>query len=324
LKVRERFPAVPQPNIVIVALLAAGGLAGALGVVVLLISTFGASVPAPHLIKPFGLAALIAGLVLTTAGLGVAVFWPVLQGHASAAAGFGSHRVVLTTTAFATLLAVLVGNAVPFTAMGLAGQRNLRSSPGFLAAALSVSAVLLVVAYFRFIRPGVVSVSDFGFGRNRLAPHFFNNVGLATLATGVGGWLAVALLGRSSQLLLRQIGVEQTQLREFTWVRDLPPTDFLLILFAGAVIAPLAEEIFFRGLVFRSYLEAKGPLVAYLASSTVFALLHLNLPAFLPIMVLGLVLAGLYRLTGSLLPGVLAHTLNNGLAFLVLYAGRMD
>jgi membrane protease YdiL (CAAX protease family) len=308
------------PTIIIVALLAAGGLAGALGLVALLVATLGASVPAPHLVKPVGLAALTTGLGLVTAGLGVAVFWPVLQGRASAAVGFGSHRVVLTTTAFATLLAVLLGNALPLMVLGSGGQLNLRSSPTFLAAALSVSAVLLLVAYFRFIRPGVVSASDFGFGRNRLASHFFNQVWLATVATGVGGWLLVAVLGRSVQVLLRQVGVEQTQLREFTWIRDLPTTDFLLILFAGAVLAPVAEEIFFRGLVFRSYLEAKGPWVAYLASSTVFALLHLNLPAFLPVMLLGIVLAWLYRLTGSLLPAILTHSLNNGLAFLVLYA----
>jgi membrane protease YdiL (CAAX protease family) len=263
------------------------------------------------------LLAAITGLV----GLGVDVFRPVLRGRPAAAAGFGSHRVILSTTLLAVLLAALLGSTLPIAVLGLTGQRSLQTVPGFLTAAVSVSGVLLGVAYFRFIRPGVLPPGWFGFGRNRFAPKFLNQVWLAHLVTGLFGWLLILLLSAAIQVVLRSAGVEQTQLRAYQWVRELPLSQFVLVVLAGAVLAPFAEEVYFRGIVFRSYLETHGPAVAYFASALVFAMLHLDLAALPPILVLGLVLAWLFRLTASLTPSVIAHGLNNTVAFLVLYFG---
>jgi membrane protease YdiL (CAAX protease family) len=267
------------------------------------------------------LVALLFGVGLALAALSVAVFRPLRSGPRAAAADFGSHRVILTTTVFATLLGATLGTILPLLIFRLTGQRSLQNVPGFLAAATSVSGVLLGVVYVRFIRPGVLSWASFGFGHNRLAPRFGNQVWLAHLVTGLAGWLLILLLSAAVQVVLRGAGVEQTQLREYTWVAMLPPDQFSLVFFAGACLSPFAEEIYFRGVVFQSYLRAKGPLVAYLGSAFVFALLHLNLPALPPILLLGIVLAWLYRVTGSLAPCVLAHGLNNGVAFIVLYVG---
>jgi membrane protease YdiL (CAAX protease family) len=311
----------PELSSVVLGLLLLGGLSGALGGVVVALSPSAASGAPPSLGRIAGLVLLLAGLAAATAALGLTVFGPVRRGRLAAARGFGSHRVMLTATLFATLLGAVLGNLLPLFALLLTGQRGLRNLPGFLAAALSVSLVLLLVAYFRFLRPGVVSPASFGFGRNRLAEQCLGQTWLAHLVTGLGGGLLVLLLSGTVQAVLQGLGVQQTQLQDFTWVRQLPLAGFLAILFAGAVLAPLAEEIFFRGLVFQGYLQAQGRLTAYLVSSAVFALLHLNLPAFPPIFVLGLTLAWLYRATGSLLPAILAHGLNNGVAFVVLYFG---
>ena len=303
-------------SIAVLGVFLAGGLAAALGAVLLLVAQ--RISPGNELLRAGGLAGILVGVALVTVGLGFEVFRPIRLGRGATLADFGSHRVVLSATAFATLLGVLLGNILPLLVLSWTGQRGLRNVPGVLSAALSVSLVLLAVGYFRFIRPGAVSPGDFGFGRNRQAPRFFGQVWLAHLATGFGGWLLVFLASAGIQALLHQLGVEQTQLREYAWVAALPPVDFTLVVLAGAVVGPLAEEIFFRGLIFRLYLQARGPLVAYLVSSAVFALLHVNLPALAPIFVLGLVLAWLYRSTGSLTPGLLAHALNNGVAFMVL------
>ena len=305
---------LPTPAL---AALTAGGLAVALGLLLWQVLSAHAGGAFAGLFRTVGVVTLLAGVALAATGLGMEVFRPVRERQA--AAGFGSHRVLLTTTAFAVLLAVLVSNVVPPFVVGLIGQRNLHNVPGFLSATASVDCVLLAVVYFRFIRPGVVSPEDFGFGRNRLAASFFDQVWLADLVMGLGGGLLVMLLSGAIQALLRQAGVQQTQLQEFTWVRDLSPGGFALVLLAGGLAAPLAEEIFFRGIVFRAYLLSKGPPVAYLMSSLVFALLHLNGPALLPILVLGTVLAWLYRSSGSLTPGVIAHGFNNGVALIVLY-----
>ena len=271
-----------------------------------------------------GQVVLLTGIALAVAGLGLLVFTPLLNGPEAAAAGFGSHRVMLAATAFAILLAALIGGLLPLLVFAVTGQRGLRNLPGFLAAAISVSVALYGVAYFRFIRPGVVPIESFGFGENRLAPRFGGHTWLAHLMTGIGGGIAVMILSGFVQLALRQFGVQQTQLLDFTWIRELPPNQFGLVWVMGAVVGPLVEEIFFRGLLFRAYLRTRGPILAYALSATLFALLHLNLAALPPILVLGLLLAWLYQRTGSLTPSVIAHAFNNGVAFLVLrYADNL-
>ena len=84
-------------------------------------------------------------------------------------------------------------------------------------------------------------------------------------------------------------------------------------------LAPIAEELYFRGYVFRSYLQTQRPWVAYGATSILFSILHLNLPALLPILVLSVLLCMAYRRTGSIIPSIVGHAVNNTAAFAILY-----
>ena len=319
----HRIPGVGRrSNTPSVALLflAAGLLSVAVGGVALLAVRLGATGElSGDVVSLVGRMALVVGVALALVGLGPVVFGPVREGRDAAAAGFGTHRVMLATTAFALLLAALVGGLLPLVVHALAGQRGLRTLPGFLAGTVAVDLALYGVVYFRFLRPGVVSMDDFGFGRNRAAARFGGRVWLAHLATGLGGGMLILLLSAiSAGLLLRFFGVAQTQRLDFLWIRELPANQFALVWIAGVVLAPLVEEIFFRGLVFRAYLERHGRLVAYAVSSVLFALPHMNLQAFFPLVVLGWTLAWLYRRTDSLTPVWVAHAFNNGVGFLLL------
>ena len=53
-------------------------------------------------------------------------------------------------------------------------------------------------------------------------------------------------------------------------------------------------------------------------SAAFFTTLHLSIDLFVPIFILGLLLAWLYEITGSLYPGICLHAANNGIALLVL------
>jgi membrane protease YdiL (CAAX protease family) len=86
-----------------------------------------------------------------------------------------------------------------------------------------------------------------------------------------------------------------------------------LVAVGFAVAAPIAEELYFRGLVFGRG-AAHGPVVAVVVQAVVFGAAHLTLDAFPVLTLYGLVF-GLLRLwTRSIIPGALAHGLNNGLA----------
>lgn len=87
-----------------------------------------------------------------------------------------------------------------------------------------------------------------------------------------------------------------------------------LFFFGGVVVAPVVEEIFFRGFVFTGLRERFGWGKAALISSLLFALIHLRPFIVLPIFLLGWLFAYLYQRCGSIVPAILLHALVNGLA----------
>jgi uncharacterized protein len=98
-------------------------------------------------------------------------------------------------------------------------------------------------------------------------------------------------------------------------------TDFpLAVLFGGAIVAPVVEEIFFRGFVFTGLRQHWGWPKAALASAGLFALAHLLPTSILPIFILGLIFALLYQVSGSIWPAILMHMLTNSAALFLAYA----
>jgi membrane protease YdiL (CAAX protease family) len=84
------------------------------------------------------------------------------------------------------------------------------------------------------------------------------------------------------------------------------------------VIAPVCEELLFRGFIFTSLRNWKGPWVGAVLTALIFGAVHAtSAPAedLLPLAGLGFVLCLLYRATGSLYPCIALHALNNCLAF---------
>ncbi len=82
-------------------------------------------------------------------------------------------------------------------------------------------------------------------------------------------------------------------------------------------IAPLIEELFFRGYVqqiFKKYTNAVG---GGIGSALIFTLFHFEFQIFIPIFILGLLLSWLFERTGSIWTPICFHMINNGLAFLI-------
>lgn len=89
---------------------------------------------------------------------------------------------------------------------------------------------------------------------------------------------------------------------------------------AVVLVAPLAEELFFRGFVFGGLVDRLGVPGAAAASGLLFSLVHGQMGLILPFALIGVLLAYLYYRSGSLWPAVLAHLVYNGLAFAALNA----
>lgn len=92
------------------------------------------------------------------------------------------------------------------------------------------------------------------------------------------------------------------------------PLQILLIVIA----APISEEVCFRGMLFGGLRERLPRLAAALISALIFGGLHAltGLSAVPPLIAFGFILALLYEKTGSIVPGILLHMLNNSAALI--------
>ena len=92
------------------------------------------------------------------------------------------------------------------------------------------------------------------------------------------------------------------------------PIQVLLIVIA----APFAEELCFRGMLFGGLRERLPTIPAALIAGVVFGVLHAftGLSAVPPLIAFGFIFCLLYEKTGSIVPGMLLHLLNNSVALL--------
>jgi len=87
----------------------------------------------------------------------------------------------------------------------------------------------------------------------------------------------------------------------------------VIFIFAG-VLAPILEEMLFRGFLLRGLLEKFSPKMALFLSAFFFAAAHLSATFFPVYLALGLLLGFVFLRTKSLFPGIFFHAINNSVA----------
>ncbi|MEX2228277.1 MAG: type II CAAX endopeptidase family protein [Dehalococcoidia bacterium] len=181
---------------------------------------------------------------------------------------------------------------------------------------LAFEALLAVVAWLLAVRRGL-SLRALGL---RLPRRW----GFLPVAL-VGAYLALVAYHLLLQLIAR-LGVDTSGLMEGN---TLPVGDgvslatWIVLGIAVVVVAPFAEELFFRGLIFRA-LVGRVPLpVAYAVSGLVFAGFHLNVAVLVPFALIGVIFAWAFWNSGSLWTTIGAHAAVNGLSFAFAVAGTV-
>lgn len=98
--------------------------------------------------------------------------------------------------------------------------------------------------------------------------------------------------------------------------------DLALVMLAvsAVIIAPLVEEIIFRGFLYRNLRDGVGKGLAIVISGVIFSAVHMHPTLFLPLAGLGIGLALLYEWTGSLWVPILAHMAFNLLTLIRIEA----
>ena len=212
----------------------------------------------------------------------------------------------------ASLLAVLF--LVPLTAAALPRLQEDRWNQVILGVCLEALAVIPAVAV-TVRRRGIKHLRQFGLGRYPWK---------RCLLLGLAGGAVLIVVVQGCGGIMEAFGMHldrQSILAETLLARGHPGRLFLFLL-AAAMVAPLWEEIFFRGLAYRVLRQRLGALGACLLSGLLFAMLHaepwlLRLPIFL----LGVLLAAFFEWSGSLYVPMAAHSAANTFSILLAYLG---
>ncbi|HEU0293569.1 MAG TPA: type II CAAX endopeptidase family protein [Anaerolineales bacterium] len=199
------------------------------------------------------------------------------------------------------LLALLSLGMLIILFLGIGRQQYMQNASVLLLELIYLLPILLIFGWRR------ISWKYLGFGKFSI-----NVIGIGC-GLLVGAYVLIFL--HNTVLNLLGIDTQGDQILEMFNQLESPVWFFLV----AAVIAPIVEELFFRGFLFQGLRQAYGWLPGLLLSSAIFGVAHLDPVSLVPTFVLGCVLAYLYHRSNSVWPGIVFHATINSLSLIAVY-----
>jgi membrane protease YdiL (CAAX protease family) len=224
---------------------------------------------------------------------------------------WGKRELIIGTILVLALFFVL-GTAIVYPAVQGYGENSVEA---LLAQAVTVTiwdAGMVGIVYWL--------VRSKGAGWPQLGLRLPPTGGIAKLA----GVIAAAYIGSIVAVNLYEVVIDLTGLHGLEPAKQIDEefyqhTAALVVLgLAVVLVAPMAEEIFFRGFLFGGLSQSLGVLPAALISGFVFSIAHANVGLIIPFTLIGTFLALSYRYSGSLFASMGVHFLFNFGSFMVL------
>jgi membrane protease YdiL (CAAX protease family) len=166
----------------------------------------------------------------------------------------------------------------------------------------------IVIGYFFLMHQAGRSISNV-LGLRRFS---FSKIACAALGLGAILFAPVYLISAVNAALCSLLKMEvsaQPLVDEFLRMTD--QKSVLSFIAVAVIVAPVTEEILFRGLLYPVLRDQFGIKIAVLISAALFGAAHLHFPTFLPLTFLGIVFAFAYEYSGSLLLTMMMHSLFN-------------
>jgi membrane protease YdiL (CAAX protease family) len=198
------------------------------------------------------------------------------------------------------------------SAVEFAGSGHLfvaRELDGTLTTAGSIISQLATELGFLLVPFAVASV----YGSSSLGQSL-RRLGFRTFRPSAFGWMALTFVLYLAFTIFYSLAI--TEPRQKDIAESFGPTIVQVLLIV--IAAPIAEETCFRGMLFGGLRQKLPRLAAALVTGLIFGGLHAltGVTAVPPLIVFGFLLALLYERTGSIVPGILLHMLNNSIALL--------
>ena len=162
--------------------------------------------------------------------------------------------------------------------------------------------------------------SAFGFSTQ----HLERTLGLAVVSAVVVLPAAFVLI-QTSAFCMQMLKMKPEAQQAVQLLQNSPSMPWLQKLGFGVValgLAPVAEEMLFRGILYPAIKQVGFPRLAWWATSLFFAFIHFNGMTFVPLTVLAFILTWLYEKTDNLLAPILTHSLFNTANFVWLLLGN--
>ena len=93
--------------------------------------------------------------------------------------------------------------------------------------------------------------------------------------------------------------------------------NYFLIFFLAVILGPIFEEIIFRGYLFKILKIRLNNFYAIILNSIFFGIIHFELSAIIPALILGISLSFIRLKTNNLVPSIIIHSLHNLFALIV-------
>lgn len=173
-----------------------------------------------------------------------------------------------------------------------------------------LNAAFISMVYLRLKYPGKYSLSDIGVKISEP---------LRSIQAGVVYGLAVIFLMFMISIMIASTGLEPDA------PFGIPETvsGLILVLIAGAIMAPAGEELFFRAYVVTALKKRYNIYFTYFFSASFFALLHLDIIGLIPIFIIGVILAYVFDKYNNVLPCMIIHGMYNFVAIMALYYSNL-
>lgn len=147
-------------------------------------------------------------------------------------------------------------------------------------------------------------------------------IGFGLLAGVVGTALCFGV-AQVVTLVTRSLGGEVKLQETVRLLQTGVPVGWMVYLaIISIVVAPLMEEIIFRGIIYPSLKRTGRRKLALFGTAVLFAAIHGNLNAFIPLTVFAVILALAYDYSGSLLAPILGHSIFNAINFALTLQSR--
>lgn len=140
------------------------------------------------------------------------------------------------------------------------------------------------------------------------------------LKYGLAGGVGAFAFAWAAGLVIERLHPNVSQQSVETVLRNAgSPGQFILLLTVVALLAPLTEELFYRGMVYPVFRAYIGRAWGMAAAGSIFGLVHMDLWRAVPLAVGGVFLCYVYEKTGSILVSTLTHGIWNGMLALLIY-----